>query len=186
MPPSVKAAAEEKARLDAIHQRHLAEIRPAVDTSPPPTYSHLGPGSGKAATLAAGAASRVVRGVKSACPNQGWPLTASDFVTTARQQDIDAGNARLLNDLTRIAAGGSSIDHGQGPKKATPLTAGRTLNSVGAQAKQVRIDADNRRLLGKLTLIAQSGGAYDSQRLEKDHAAHLSHLARISRFPPPK
>lgn len=109
-----------------------------------------------------------------------WALRA----LIARQQEIDAGNARLLNNLTRIAGGGTSIDHGQGPQLATPLTEGRTLGSVAKKAEQDRIDAENQRLLGHLTSIAQGGGTYDKDKMAKDHDAHKAHVTRISRFPP--
>jgi len=44
-----------QARLDAVHQEKLRSMKSSVDTSSPATYSHLGPGSGKAAVLANGA-----------------------------------------------------------------------------------------------------------------------------------
>jgi hypothetical protein len=104
----------------------------------------------------------------------------------ARQQEIDAGNARLLSNLTSIAGGKSSVDHGQGPKPPSPFTEGRSLGSLGKRAEQDRIDADNQRLLGQLTSISQGGGAYDRNKLAADHAKHEAHVARISNLPHPK
>ncbi len=107
------------------------------------------------------------------------------LAAAARQKEIDAGNARLLNNLTAIASGGASIDHGQGPKLATPLTGGRSLGSVAKQAEQDRIDAGNSRLLNNLTKISQQG-SYNAAELERDFEKHQEHLNRISRYPPPK
>jgi hypothetical protein len=112
-------------------------------------------------------------------------LTTAVDSFPARQKEIDAGNSRLLNNLTRIASGGASMDCGQGPQMASGLSAGRTLNSVAQKAEQQRIDEGNSRLLKNLTSIAQKG-AYDPATLGADFRKHQEHLARISRFPPPE
>lgn len=80
-----------------------------------------------------------------------WPAAA-------RQKEIDEGNARLLNNLTAIAAGGASMDTGiRGDRPLNrgeaPAHAGPSMQATKQRQEQARIEAENQKLLQRITAV---------------------------------
>jgi hypothetical protein len=136
MPPSPVQARREKERADARLLSRLTTVQSTIDNSAPQRFRHLSPESGKSATLAAGVPLLIVHIDRDAL---------STCLPAAKQREIEAGNSRLLSNLTRIAAGGASFDVGL-LRQALPPPTG-SLNHVKLRQEQSRIDTENARLL---------------------------------------
>ena len=132
-------------------------MKSSVDTKPPQQFSHIGGNTSKKLTADKGAArARVAARARSGRKPLLSALTCPRRV--ARQAEIDQGNARLLNTLTAIAAGGGAVDSGRGKEKPlsrgeAPRHAGPSMQATGQKMENERIALENERMLKRITQV---------------------------------